>query len=98
MLGTLNISLKATQLAGKLGGGTPATTIENGLMYGFLTEETADATLLPDNLPPLAALAGIKAGEPLSSVLHDDEQTELDGVKGWWFAVSYTAKTQAFEP
>jgi hypothetical protein len=95
VLGTLTLPLKNTQFAGTFTGGPPPSNIQGGLMYGFLTQADADATNLPENIPPVAQLA-IDAGAPLSTILRESEQSEVDGVKGWWFAVTYTAKTLAF--
>ena len=95
-LGTLALPLKEVQVAGSFAGGTPPESITNGMLYGFLTQAAADAALLPKSTPNLGPL--VRPGDPLSKLLREQDQAELNGEKGWWFVVSYTAKTQAFEP
>jgi hypothetical protein len=79
--------------------GDPVTAGKNGLIRGFISETTADATIIPSNVP----LAG---GKPLSSVLpggkdcpaaHDDRD-EHEGVTGWWFYFNLSATKTTWEP
>jgi hypothetical protein len=74
--------------------GAPATGLKSGLIFGFLSQANADATLLPATLP----LAG---GQPLSSLLpggtnacptRSDKDTD-NGVTGWWLYFNFTAKS-----
>jgi cysteine-rich repeat protein len=72
--------------------GSPAGTLVNGLIRGFISEADADATILPADL----ALIG---GDPLSSVLpggtnncasHSAKDVN-NGVTGWWFYLNFSA-------
>jgi len=77
--------------------GSPATTLSNGLMRGFLTEADADVATLDPTLP-------LVGGNPLSSVLpggtgncagHSDIDMGPDGAggttTGWWFYLNFPA-------
>jgi hypothetical protein len=81
------IPLEQAQAAGTL---VDADTIEDGLIFGFLSEETAAEVLLPDDL----LLIG---GEPLISLLPPSrcDETEArnlyEGERGWWFHLRFTA-------
>lgn len=78
-------------------GGTfsSADLIDRGLARGFVSEEQADAILLPDDLP-------LVGGKPLSSVLpggtgscqqNDGRDLGPDGVtRGWYFYINFTAQ------
>ena len=75
-------------------GGDPATSLTNGLLVGFISEATAEATTLPADL----ALVG---GQPLSSVLPGgmnscataDDRDMHNGASGWWFYLNFPATT-----
>jgi hypothetical protein len=97
-LGTMHVPLEDAQLAGQLTSETPPTHIKSGVVHGFLTQAAADATNLPSDLPAFAALVGIKAGAPMSSLLHKQDQVKLNGVSGWWLTATYTATKHAFTP
>ena len=61
-------------------------------MRGFLTEETANTTLLPMDLPivggkPIASL--IPGGEGCCA-MHDDRDIN-NGASGWWFYIEFKA-------
>ena len=69
--------------------GTPATSLTNGLLMGFLSQATADATIL----------GGFFNGRPLSSLLaggtnncanHSDKDVN-NGVSGWWIYFNFPA-------
>lgn len=74
--------------------GSPVTSIENGLGYGFLSEATADQIILP---PTLALVGGL----PLSTLLPggtgncsatDDRDLGPGGsTLGWWIYFNFTA-------
>ena len=72
--------------------GDPADGMVEGVLHGFLTEESADTTILPDDIPLLG-------GQPISSVLpggksncaeHDDRDMHM-GISGWWFYIDFKA-------
>ncbi len=81
--------------------GTPATSISDGLLRGFLSEADADAIIIPSNI-------AIVGGEPLSSVLpggtnacarHSDLDVGPDGTTpGWWFYLSFPAEPVPYTP
>ncbi len=73
--------------------GTPATSLTDGLIIGFLSEADADLIILPATLP-------IVAWQPLSSVLpggtgscapDDDRDMGPGGEMGWYFYLNFTA-------
>jgi hypothetical protein len=81
------IPLHDAQVAGQM---ADADTIVDGLILGFLDQDTADEILLPDDLPLIG-------GEPLSSVLPPlscngtEARNEHNGELGWWFHLNFTA-------
>ena len=92
--GGVTVPLERAQIAASYVG-APATGLSNGLLRGFLTEATADATLLPASLPVIG-------GDPLSSILaggtgsctRRDDRDDLDGdgtPDGWWFYLNFPA-------
>jgi hypothetical protein len=66
-------------------------TMVNGLIFGFLDEDTAMDVMLPDDFP-------LVGGEPLSSLLPplscDDTEARNthNGERGWWFHLNFTAE------
>lgn len=81
----LDLPLLAVQSAATLVG-TPTNNLVPGLLRGFLTEATADAILLPADVP-------IVGGQPFSILLpggksncagHDARDT-FESQSGWWF-------------
>ncbi len=78
--------------------GSPAQTVVNGLVRGFISEADANNTLLPDSI-------AVVGGQPLSQQLpggdppgsgntncatYSDKDTD-GGVMGWWFYLNFTA-------
>jgi hypothetical protein len=91
VLAGIPLSLQDTAFAATFVG-TPATQLTNGLLRGFLSQATADATLLPASYP-------LVGGQPLSRLLpgganncaaHSDLDSN-NGVPGWWFYFNYVA-------
>lgn len=73
--------------------GNPATQLSNGLLFGFLSEASANAILLPEDLP-------FVGGQPLSKVLpggtgscatHTAKDVGPLSQPGWYFYFNYTA-------
>ena len=73
-------------------GGTPATSLVNGLLVGFVTQADADTVILPASI-------SIVGGHPLSYALpggtgncatFSDKDTD-NGVAGWWFYLNFPA-------
>lgn len=84
------ISLSNAQLAASFT--SPADSLTNGLLRGFLTEQVANQTILPADLP-------VAGGEPLSGVLRggtnncmsQSDKDVLNGVAGWWMYFNFQA-------
>ncbi len=85
------LPLLAVQSAATLVG-TPASTLNPGLLRGFLTEAAANAILLPADLP-------VVGGQPFSILLpggqgncagHDARDT-FESQSGWWFYFNSSA-------
>ena len=66
--------------------GNPAGSLADGLLKGFLDETTADAILLPPDIPLLG-------GQPLSNLLRASElDVGPEGASGWWFHLNFSAE------
>lgn len=86
-MGSFSVPLIDAQVSATYEGNAQLT---GGLMRGYLTQEAADATILPDALP-------IVGGEPLSTMLSDaDKDTGPSGEEGWWFYLSFTAEAVGY--
>ncbi|MEZ4335246.1 MAG: DUF4215 domain-containing protein [Sandaracinaceae bacterium] len=98
-LGGIPITLEEASIAG-VWFGNPAQSIRNGLIRGFMSEATADATMIPAGLTGIASIDG----QPLSSLLRGgtgncrdaapragDTDTNASGVRGWYFYLSFSA-------
>lgn len=73
--------------------------IANGKVRGFLPKTVAAQTKLPDQLPEYLTRLTIKPGTPLTDFLSDKTlEKNGDGVDGWWFLLSFTAKPTKFKP
>jgi hypothetical protein len=91
-LAGVDLDLEAARVGGRFAAGD---VIDNGLASGFVSEEQANAILLPADLP-------LVGGKPLSSVLpggagscqqSDGRDTGPDGVtRGWYFYLDFTAQ------
>jgi len=85
------LNFKNVTVAGTLGG-SPTSSITNGLIRGFLSKTDAEAAKIPSSV-------AILGGKKLSSFLpggsgncssHSDMDT-LNGESGWWFYLNFTA-------
>jgi len=94
-LGGIGITLESAQIGGEWVG-LPATQIRDGLIKGFMTEENADNTIIPEGLTGIDTVDG----EPVSSLLRGganscrggtSDKDSLNGVPGWWFYLSFSA-------
>jgi len=82
-LGSITLMLEDTQIAATYS--TSGHSLSNGLMIGFISQATADATILPADLPGVG-------GMPLSALLIDaDKDTGPNSAMGWWFYLNFTA-------
>ncbi len=96
-LGDLVINLEDVQISAALSGEPVATSLESGLIRGFLSEADADALLLPAELP-------LVGGQPLSVLLpggngncaEGDDRDLHKGVMGWWFYFNFRADRSRF--
>jgi cysteine-rich repeat protein len=108
-LSGLTIPLQGGRVAGQYVG-TPATSLSQGLLFGFLDEATADLVILPSDLPaPFggATLSSLLAGgtgncktaAPKGSCTagcRDDRDTGPLGGSGWYFYLNYTGNQVSF--
>lgn len=97
-LGGIPIVLEDAAIGGEWSG-TPATQITDGLIRGFMSEATADATIIPPGTTGIASIDG----QPLSSLLRGGSMncsepapmagdTDMRmGVRGWWFYLNFSA-------
>lgn len=77
--------------------GDPVSSLNPGLMRGFLSETDADNILIPADLP-------IIGGQPFSALLPGgtnncapgDDRDMLDGESGWWFYFQVVGQEVAF--
>jgi cysteine-rich repeat protein len=90
-LGGIPITLHDARIAATYVG-TPATSLTNGLLMGFISEADADTTIIPNTFP-------LVGGKPLSELLaggknacpsYSDKDTN-NGVVGWWFYLNFPA-------
>jgi cysteine-rich repeat protein len=90
-LGGIPITLNDARLAATYVG-SPATSLTNGLLMGFISQTDAENTIIPTTFP-------LVGGMPLSSLLaggmnacptYSDMDTD-NGVAGWWFYLNYPA-------
>lgn len=90
-LGGIPITLHDARVAATYVG-SPATSLANGLLMGFISEADADTTIIPTTFP-------LVGGKPLSELLaggknacpnYSDKDTN-NGVVGWWFYLNFPA-------
>jgi cysteine-rich repeat protein len=75
--------------------GTPATSLTNGLLMGFISEADADATMVPLPVIGSVSLSSLLAGGTGNCKTPTTSDKDVhDGVTGWWFYLNFTA-TQA---
>lgn len=89
------VPLQNTQVIGSWVDGAKGG-ISNGWIRGFLSEEVAMKTKLPQQLPIAALLLGIQPGTPLIDFLADADKSSSPA--GWWFTLQYTAKPAVYDP
>ena len=78
--------------------GTPPSTLVNGLLRGFLSEADANNAVLPASFPlvggqPLASLlpGGDPPGSGNTNCAAFSDLDLVDGTRGWWFYLNFTA-------
>lgn len=85
----VDLTLEDTIVTADYGATGAPDRLENGLMVGFMTQATADATILPDDLP-------VVGGMQLSALLKVEDQDQGPGGTGWYFFINFTAATVPF--
>jgi cysteine-rich repeat protein len=90
-LSGIEIALVDAQIAATYVG-TPPTSATGGLLRGFMTEAVADATVIPqlEGITLSALLPGSTSNGCPSDV------DVVDGVRGWWFYLAFTAEAVAW--
>ena len=80
---------------------TPATGLTSGLLFGFVTEADADATILSPSLPLIGghSLSSVLAGgtNACTAAAFSDKDTN-NAVAGWWFYFDFTATQVHYVP
>jgi cysteine-rich repeat protein len=94
-LGDLTVPLEEGYTSGTYVG-NPATSLADGLIRGFISQTTAEATILPADLPlvggqPLSAILSGTAACTSGTIPADDRDTGPGGVTGWYFYVNSTS-------
>jgi hypothetical protein len=89
-LGGIPLPLRNVQIAATYAGAPPGT-LANGLIRGFLTETDANNTTIPASFPLIGGkkVAALLPGG--GSCATHDARDMLDGVRGWWFYLNFTA-------
>lgn len=91
VLGGISLSMEDASIAGTYDG-APASQIATGLIRGFVSQETADTALIPEDI-------AIVGGMPVSSLLKDeDKDTGPGGAEGWYFYLAYEAAVVPYTP
>jgi hypothetical protein len=94
-LGLFEIPLEDVQV-GATYVGNPATGLINGIIRGFISEEDADAILLPEDViliggQPLSSLFPGGTGNCRTTGGFDDRDIGPDSEPGWYFYLNFTA-------
>jgi hypothetical protein len=90
-LGGIVLPFEDASIAGTYDG-APAERIATGLIRGFVSEETADMALIPEDV-------AIVGGDPVSSLLLEaDMDTGPGDVVGWYFYLNYEAVAVPYTP
>jgi hypothetical protein len=89
-LGGIPLPLQNVQIAATYSG-IPPGTLTNGLIRGFLTETVANNTTIPASFPVIGGkkVAALLPGG--GSCATHDARDMLNGVRGWWFYLNFTA-------
>ena len=102
---TVNVSLSGIPLAlhdtrvAATYSATPATNLTSGLLFGFVTQADADATILSASLPVIGGkpLSAVLAGGTNACPAFSDMDTN-NAVAGWWFYFDFTATQVDYVP
>jgi hypothetical protein len=85
-LGDLPLPLRGVRVGATLDQ-APPWEASNGLLMGFLSEEDAEAVIVPGLEVPLSQLLPCGSG---NCAAHDDRDL-LEGISGWWFYLAHSA-------
>lgn len=90
-LGGIPLTLRNVQIGATYSGAAPGT-LTNGLIRGFLTETDANNTTIPASFPLIGGkkVSSLLPGGTGCCATHDARDV-LDGVRGWWFYLNFTA-------
>jgi hypothetical protein len=80
--------------------GVPASQLINGLIRGFVTQADADATILPSTIMVVGGmrLSAILPGGMGNCQSNSDMDTAMDGTRGWYFYLNFTAVPVPYSP
>ncbi|HPF72745.1 MAG: hypothetical protein H7A20_03375 [Rhodanobacteraceae bacterium] len=98
-LGGIPLPLQAARVGARFVD-SPASSLDLGVMRGFVSETDADNTILPAGLPIIGGLplSALLPGGTGNCAAHDDRDM-LEGVRGWWFYLNFSAeRIQALVP
>ena len=89
-LGGIPLTLRNVQIAATYAGSPPGT-LANGLIRGFLTEADANSATIPASFPVIGGkkVAALLPGG--GSCAAHDARDLVNGVRGWWFYLNFTA-------
>jgi hypothetical protein len=83
--GGVELRLEEARIAADYGAGAPDR-LENGLLIGFMTEEAAANTTIPEDTP-------LVGGDMLDTLLlEEDKDTGPGGASGWWFHINFAGE------
>lgn len=89
-LGDIDLAMEDARIAATYDA-DPATRL-TGLIRGFVSQATADAALIPDDV-------AVVGGQPISSLLVDgDKDTGPNGGDGWYFYLNFVADEVPYTP
>ena len=92
------LSLHDTRVAATYSA-TPATNLTSGLLFGFVTQADADATVIPASFPVIGGkpLSAVLAGGTNACTAFSDKDTN-NAIAGWWFYFDFTATQVDYVP
>jgi cysteine-rich repeat protein len=90
-LGGIPITLRDARIAATYVG-NPASSTNNGLLMGFISETDANNTMIPNSFPLVGGmpLSALLPGGSNNCAAHNDKDVN-NGVMGWWFYLNFPA-------
>ncbi len=88
-LGGIPITLRDARIAGTYVG-NPASSTNNGLLMGFISEADANNTIIPNSFPLVGGmpLSALLPGGTNNCAAHNDKDVN-NGTMGWWFYLNF---------